>query len=125
MYSDESSIPDVEVIEDVNTVETLNKCSIILSFDLPKENETDETTNQSLSQHSKLSSLITKNLYYMNNPILAEIRDEIFNDTFVEFYAKLEQYSKICIDLLKIWVTEHDIVSYVYSLIYYTQSKKE
>ena len=52
-------------------------------------------------QNSKLSSLITKDSYYTNNPILAEIRDKISNDTFVEFYTKLEQYSKIFIDWLK------------------------
>ena len=60
IYTDESSIPDVKVIEDVNTV-TPNKYSTIPTFDLPNENETDESTSQSLSQYSKLSSLITKN----------------------------------------------------------------
>ena len=112
MYPDESSNEDVEIVEDVNTVVTPNKCN-------------DDCTNQMTSTHPNLSPLIIKDSYYRNNPILAEMGDKIFNDTFTEFYAKLEQYSKIGIDLIKIRMTEHDVVSYVYSLICYTKSKKE
>ena len=51
--------------------------------------------------------------------------DKISNDTFTKFYVKLAQCSKIGIDLFIIWMTEHDIAYYVYSLLCYTQSKKE
>ena len=66
-----------------------------------------------------------KDSYYANNPIFAEICDKIFNYTFVEFYAKLNQFSKLSLELLEIRLIEHDIVFYVYSIIYYTQCRKQ
>ena len=82
MYPDESSNEDVEVVENVNTVVTPNKCN-------------DDCTNQKTSTPLNVSPLIIKDSYYTNNPILAEMGDKIFNDTFTEFMRNWNNIAKL------------------------------
>ena len=57
-------------------------------------------------------SYVTKYPYYTSKPILKEMYIQVFNKYFLEFYDHLKNCKGTLLELLKVRVTEHDVVSF-------------
>ena len=88
------------------------------------ENE-GSNTDQSFSEYRNLgdelesfnyiksrSLYVTKNPYYTSNPILKEMYSNMFDKHFLKFYDYMKKCKETILDLLKVCVTEYDVVSY-------------
>ena len=124
-----------EEIDHKKTSNNIIQSVITLLVDQHLENEasnTDELNPQCRNLRDKLesfnkiesrSSYVTKDPYYTSNPILKERYSKVFNNHFLEFYDYLKNCKGTLLELLKVRVTEHDVVSHKFGMVCHITSK--